>query len=55
MAQSSEAVEYTDCICAERRVSLNESPGYLIKLSAGKAPVMLELNCQCLEVHSGSE
>ena len=43
IAQSAEAVEYTDCISAERYDSLNECPGYDFKQSDVKAPVMLEL------------
>ena len=39
MSQLAGAVEYTDCISAERY----EYPGYDIKKSDGEAPVMLEL------------
>ena len=43
-AQSSGAVEYTDCISAEGvRSSPNKCPGYDTKQSDGEAPVILEL------------
>ena len=43
MAQSTGAVEYTDCFSAEGLDSLNECLGYGTKQSDRKAPVMLEL------------
>ena len=56
------AVEYTDCISAERQDPLNECPGYDTKQSDGEAPVMLELwamrntpHCHRPLGHSGPE
>ena len=43
MAQSTGAVEYTDCISTEGEDSPNECPRYYTKQSDGEAPVMLEL------------
>ena len=43
MAELAWAVEYTDCIYAEGYETPNECPGYEIKKSEGKAPVMMEL------------
>ena len=39
--QSDGAIEYTDCISAERQDSANECHGYSIKLSDSKAPVTI--------------
>ena len=39
-AQSSMAVEYTDCISAESKTTSNECPGYDIKSSDGETPVL---------------
>ena len=43
IAQSAEAVEYTDCTSAEGQYSPNECPGYDTKQSDGEVQVMLEL------------
>ena len=43
LAQSAEAVEYTDCFSAEGEESPNECPGYDTKQSDGEIPVILEL------------
>ena len=43
MTQSGVAVEYTDCISAERWVHTNECPRYDTKKSDSEAPAMLEL------------
>ena len=43
IALSAGAVKYTDCISVERQYPTNEWPGYEIKPSDGKAPVVLEL------------
>ena len=41
--QSAGAVEYIDCISAERQGLPNECPGHDIKQSDSEAPVMLKL------------
>ena len=43
MSQSIEAVEYTECISAERKDSPNERPVNDTKQPDGEAPVMLGL------------
>ena len=43
LAQSAEAVEFTDCISAEGRDFPNECPAYDTKKSDSEAPGMLEL------------
>ena len=43
VAQSAKAVEYTECISAEKKNSHNECPGYYTKQSDGEVLVMLEL------------
>ena len=62
MAQSAEAVEYTDCNSAEEYDSPNKSPGYDTKQSDCEASVILELwgmwsipSLPSLQVDSGLE
>ena len=43
LAKLSGAVEYTNCLSAEEYDLPNDCPGYDIKQSDGKVPVMLEL------------
>ena len=43
IAQSAEAVEYTDCTCAEGEDPHNECPRYETKQRYGEVPVMLDL------------
>ena len=43
VAQSAEAVEYTDCTTAEGQDPPDECPGYDTKQSDGEVPAVLEL------------
>ena len=43
LAQSAEAIKYTDCISTEEYDPTNEWPDYDIKQCGGEAAVMLEL------------
>ena len=43
MAQLAGAVEYTDCISAEKYYSTIKRPGYGTKQADGETPVMMEL------------